>query len=70
MSRMIRQRHYGGKMFLKYVCHLVSALYDWDSIRTSKKQYKFYNKSMWKNVHPVYSAGIRTHNLSNISRHP
>ena len=25
---------------------------------------------MWKNVRPVYGAGIRTHNLSNMSRHP
>ena len=23
-----------------------------------------------KNVHPVYGAGIRTHDLSNMSRHP
>ena len=33
----------------------------------SNKQYKFYNKSMWKNAHPVFSAGIQTHNLLNIS---
>ena len=36
----------------------------------SNKQYNFYNKSMWKNVHPVYSTGIWTHNLLNMSRHP
>ena len=36
----------------------------------SNKQYNFFNKLMWKNVHPVYGAGIRNHNLSNISRHP
>ena len=30
----------------------------------SNKQYNFYNKSMWKNVHAVYGAGIWTHNLS------
>ena len=29
----------------------------------SNKQYNFYNKYMWKNVHPVYSAGIQTHKL-------
>ena len=23
---------------------------------------------MWKNVHPVYGAGIRTHNLLNMSQ--
>ena len=23
-----------------------------------------------ENVHPVYGAGIRTHNLTNLSRHP
>ena len=28
-----------------------------------KQQYNFYNKSMWKNVHPIYSTGIRTHDL-------
>ena len=36
----------------------------------SNKQYNFYNKSMWKYVHPVFGAGIQTHNLSNMSRHP
>ena len=30
----------------------------------------FYNKYMWKNVHPVYSAGIWTHNLRNMSLFP
>ena len=25
---------------------------------------------MWKNVHPVYGAGIRTHNLRNVSLFP
>ena len=34
-----------------------------------KKQDNFYIKSMWKNVHPVYSEGIRTHDLSNMSHH-
>ena len=28
----------------------------------SNKQDNFYNKLMWKNVLPVDSAGIRTHN--------
>ena len=27
-----------------------------------KHHYNFYNKYMWKNVHPVYGARIRTHN--------
>ena len=36
----------------------------------SNKLYNFYNKWMWKHVHPVYGAGIRTHDLSNKSRHP
>ena len=30
----------------------------------------FSNKYMWKNVHPVYGAGIRTHNLQNMSLLP
>ena len=25
---------------------------------------------MWKNVHPVYGAGIRTHNLRYVSLYP
>ena len=33
----------------------------------SNKHYNFYNKYMWKNVHPVYGAGIRTHDLRNVS---
>ena len=27
----------------------------------STKHYNFYNNYMWKNVHPVYGAVIRTH---------
>ena len=30
----------------------------------------FYKKSIWENVHPVYSAGIRTHNLQDVSLFP
>ena len=30
----------------------------------------FFNKYMWKNVHPVYGAGIRTHDLRNMSLLP
>ena len=29
----------------------------------SNKQYNFYNKSMWKIVHPVSGTGIQTHDL-------
>ena len=38
----------------------------------SNEQYNFYNKSMWKKcpVHPVYGAGIWTHDLLNMSRLP
>ena len=36
----------------------------------SNKYYNFYNKYMWKNVHPVYSVGIRTHDLCNMSLLP
>ena len=35
----------------------------------SKKQY-FLQQINVKNVHPVYSTGIQTHNLSDMSRHP
>ena len=37
---------------------------------SNKHHYNFYNKSMRKNFHPVYSAGIRTHNLLYMSHHP
>ena len=33
----------------------------------SNKHYNFYNKYMWKNIHPVYGAGIWTHDLWNVS---
>ena len=36
----------------------------------SNKQYFFYKKSMWKNVHPVFGTKIQTHNLLNMIRHP
>ena len=36
----------------------------------SNKHYNFYNKYLWKNVHPVYGAGIRTHDLRNVSLFP
>ena len=36
----------------------------------SNKHYNFYNKSMWKNVHPVNDAGIQIHDLSNMNCHP
>ena len=36
----------------------------------SNTPYNFYNKYMWKNVHPVYSVGIRTHDLWNVSLLP
>ena len=36
----------------------------------SNKQYNFYNKYMWKNVHAVYGAKIRTYDLQNVSLFP
>ena len=36
----------------------------------SNKHYNFYNIYMWKNVHSVYSAGIQTHDLQNVSLFP
>ena len=37
----------------------------------SNKHYKFLQqKYMWKNVHPVYDAGIRTHDFWNVSLLP
>ena len=40
------------------------------SVFPNKHHYKFYNKLMWKNFHPVYGAGIQTHNLRNMSLLP
>ena len=35
------------------------------SVFSNKHHYNFYNKCMWKNVHPVYSARIRIHDVQN-----
>ena len=32
-----------------------------------KQALQFLQQKMWKNVHPVYGAGIRTHNLQDMS---
>ena len=40
------------------------------SVFSSKHHYNFYIKYMWKNVHLVYSARIRIHNLRNMSLLP
>ena len=36
----------------------------------SNKHYKFLQQIYVKNVHPVYGAGIQTHNLRNMSLLP
>ena len=38
--------------------------------RFFKQHYNNYNKYLWKNVHPVYSAESRTHDLRNMSLLP
>ena len=35
-----------------------------------KQTMQFLQQINVKHVHPVYGAGIQTHNLSNMSRHP
>ena len=40
------------------------------SVFSNKHHYNFYNKCLWKNVHPVYGAGIWTLNLRNLSLLP
>ena len=35
-----------------------------------KQKLQFFNKWMWRNVHPVNTAGIRTHNLQKTSLLP
>ena len=37
---------------------------------SNKHHNNFYNKYMWKNIHPVYGAEIRTHDLRNMSLLP
>ena len=37
---------------------------------SNKLHYNFYSKYMWKNVYPVYSAWIQTHDLWNMSLLP
>ena len=32
--------------------------------QTNKHHHNFYNKYMWKNIHPVFGPRIRTHNMS------
>ena len=44
--------------------------YRLSSVFSNNHHYKFYNKLMWKNVHPVNCAGIWTHNLCNMSLLP
>ena len=39
------------------------------SVFSNKHHYNFYNKYV-KNVHPVYGAGIRTHDLQIVSLFP
>ena len=36
----------------------------------SNKNYNFYNKYVWNNVHRVYGAGIRTHDIQDMSLLP
>ena len=40
------------------------------SVFSNKQTVQFLQQINVKNVHPVYGAGIRTHDLSNMSRHP
>ena len=40
------------------------------SVFSNKHHYNSYNKYMWKKVHPVYGAGIWTHDLRNVSLFP
>ena len=40
------------------------------SVFFKKTSIQFCNKLMWKNVHPVYGPGIRTHDLHNMSLLP
>ena len=39
-------------------------------IFSNKHQYNVYNKLMRKNVHPAFGAGIRTHDIPNLSLLP
>ena len=51
-----------GKMFLTWAIPGPISFF-WSVLN---KHYKFYTKLMGTNFHPVYGAGIRTHNVLNI----
>ena len=44
------------KCFFKWANPGLFFVYFWSFL----KKYNFYNKSMWKNVHPLYGAEIQT----------
>ena len=58
----------GVKMFIfcflqEWAIHILF----WFILVFSNNQFNFYNKLMWKTVHPVSGGGIRTHNVLNWS---
>ena len=68
-SRIHCQSKFLEKFFQKNGPTLASfIIYFWSF--SNKHHYNFYNKYMWKNVHPVYSTGIWTHDLRNVSLLP
>ena len=55
--------------FLKKMCR-PRPLFHLFSVFLKQTSIQFCNRLMWKNVHPVYGAGIRTHDLQNRSLLP
>ena len=48
----------------------IPGLFFFISVFFEQTSIQFYNKLMWKNDHPVYGAGIRTHNVQIASLTP
>ena len=69
LSILFKEEERGGVIFFKKEWANPSLFFVY--FRSfSKKQYIFLQHINVKNVHPVYSAGIQTHNFSKMSCHP
>ena len=61
-----QQKHFWRDTQYKYLA-IPRPLFHFYFRPFSNKHHNFYNKYMWKYVHPVYGAGIWTHDLQNMS---
>ena len=59
-----------NRKYVFFKCANPDLFYRSFSIFSNKHHHDFYNKYMWKNVHLVFGARIRTHNLWSMSLLP